>query len=189
MAVSAALVPCLPFLPLLPARETFWFRDFSLYFVPMKALLVELWRAGELPLWDPYLRNGLPFLANPQTGVFYPPSLLLVAFGLDPGLQLFILLHLAAAGLGCHLFLRAAGFRPISSLFGAIGFGLGGFLASLINVLNNLQAAAWLPWILLFALRLRRSPTRGSVLGLVAAVLLALLGGELQLAALALGIA
>ena len=150
----------------------------------MKALLVELWRAGELPLWDPYVRNGLPFLANPQAGVFYPPSVLLVLLGVNPGLTLFILLHLAAAGAGFYLFLRAAGFAPLPSLLGAIAFGMGGPLASLVNVLNNLQAAVWIPWILLFAMRLGTPPRKGSWIGLTLSATLVLLAGELQLAAL-----
>jgi hypothetical protein len=186
---AAAAIPCLPFLPLLAAGETLWFRDFSLYFVPMKALLVELWRSGQLPLWDPHVRNGLPFLANPQTGVLYPPSLVLVAFGLVPGLTLFLLLHLAAAGAGFYLFARAAGFRPAVATFGGIAFALSGYVASLLNVLNNLQTVAWVPWILAFALRLARRRARGDWFGMVLATALALLGGELQLAALALGLA
>src|SRR5438132_298348 len=31
-------------------------------------------RAGELPLWVPDYFLGAPFLANPQTGVLYPPN-------------------------------------------------------------------------------------------------------------------
>lgn len=181
---AAAAIPCIPYLPLLVRGETLWFRDFSLYFVPMKALLVELWRGGQLPLWDPYLRNGLPFLANPQTGVFYPPSLLLVAFGLDPGLTLFLLLHIAAAGAGYYLFLRALRLHPLACLLGGVAFALGGYAASLLNVLNNLQAAAWVPWILLGAVRVRLQPGRASWAGLLMGVTLAILGGELQIAAL-----
>jgi hypothetical protein len=190
-AIAAAAIPCLPFLPLLAAGETLWFRDFSLYFVPMKALLVDAWRTGALPVWDPHIRNGLPFLANPQTGVLYPPTALLVAFGLEPGLTLFLLLHLAAAGLGLHLFLRAAGFAPVAALTGGVAFGLGGYVASLVNVLNNLQAAAWIPWLLLFAVRLARAGgrSRGAWAGLAAAAALAILGGELQLAALGFALA
>jgi hypothetical protein len=187
LAASAAL-PCLPFLPLLLGGDSLWFRDFSLYFVPMKTLLVDLWREGQVPLWDPYLRNGLPFLANPQAGVFYPPSLVLVAFGVEPGLTLFILLHLAAAGAGFHLFLREARLPPLAALLGSIGFALGGYVASLINVLNNLQAAVWIPWILLFALRACRRPGLSSWVGLVVSIALALLGGELELAALGVGL-
>jgi hypothetical protein len=176
---------------LLLRGETLWFRDFSLYFVPMKALLVELWRAGELPLWDPHVRSGLPFLANPQTGVFYPLTLVLVLLGVDPGLTLFILLHFALAGGGFYLFLRAASFSKPSSACGALAFGLGGYLASLVNVLNNLQTAAWVPWILFFSIRLRSLRLGNQVgryawLGLTLSIALALLGGEFQLAGLGL---
>ncbi|HZT21752.1 MAG TPA: hypothetical protein VFB55_02470, partial [Verrucomicrobiae bacterium] len=31
-------------------------------------------RSGELPLWNPYTALGRPFLADPETAVFYPPN-------------------------------------------------------------------------------------------------------------------
>ena len=33
---------------------------------------------GQLPLWNPYLSSGLPFVANPQPALFYPPTWLAV---------------------------------------------------------------------------------------------------------------
>jgi hypothetical protein len=146
-------------------------------------------RSGQLPLWDPYVRNGMPFLANPQTGVFYPPSLLLVVFGLDPGLTLFLLLHVAASGAGFYLLLRAAGFGSPAASVGGVAFAMSGYVASLVNVLNNLQTVAWVPWLLAFALLAARRGARRSWFGLVLVTALAMLGGELQLAALGLGVA
>ena len=139
---------------------------------------MELLRSAELPLWDPYVRNGLPFLADPQTGAFYPPSLLLVVFGVDPGLILFLLLHLAAAGAGFYFFLRSARFGPPAATIGGLAFAMGGYVVSLVNVLNNLQTVAWVPWLFAFTLRLARDPTRRDWFGLVLATALSLLGGS-----------
>ena len=48
--------------------------DFSGQFVAFGAYQAErLWQ-GEVPLWDPYNNGGLPFLADTQAAVFYPPA-------------------------------------------------------------------------------------------------------------------
>ena len=40
--------------------------------------------SGELPLWNPHVQGGIAFHANPQVGIFYPPTYLLLPF-LDDG--------------------------------------------------------------------------------------------------------
>ena len=49
------------------------------YFYPYRAYAAHSIRSGQVPLWNPYLFLGVPFLANPQTAVFYPPNLALNA--------------------------------------------------------------------------------------------------------------
>src|SRR4026208_1765987 len=55
-------------------REVFTLRDHSDYLQPLRFFTAEELRAGRLPLWNPYSGSGEPWLANPQTGVFYPPA-------------------------------------------------------------------------------------------------------------------
>src|SRR5512139_2243434 len=46
--------------------------DAYLYFAPYWAYRDAALRAGEIPLWNPVLFMGVPFLANSQAGVLYP---------------------------------------------------------------------------------------------------------------------
>src|SRR5262249_24295774 len=48
--------------------------DALVYFYPQRVYLARSLCAGEIPLWDPNLFLGAPFLANPQTAVLSPPS-------------------------------------------------------------------------------------------------------------------
>ena len=48
-------------------------RDVFRIFFPDSAFLLESLRAGELPLWNPYVRLGQPFAATLYSQVFYPP--------------------------------------------------------------------------------------------------------------------
>ena len=46
--------------------------DVALYFYPYWEAAARATREGRLPLWNPDLFAGVPFLANPQVGFFYP---------------------------------------------------------------------------------------------------------------------
>ena len=65
--------------------------------------------AGRLPLWNPTLYGGAPFIGDIQAGFLYPPNLLL--FLSNPmfpytALQSLAALHLFWAGLGMYVLLR-----------------------------------------------------------------------------------
>ena len=52
--------------------------DFSGQFVTFAGYQYERLSHGEIPLWDPYNNGGLPFIADTQAAVFYPPRLLTI---------------------------------------------------------------------------------------------------------------
>ncbi|MDE2815372.1 MAG: hypothetical protein OXK81_01575, partial [Chloroflexota bacterium] len=54
--------------------------DLSTYFYPYRQYAAMALRQANLPLWNPYLFQGVPFLANQQTAVLYPPNLLYLLF-------------------------------------------------------------------------------------------------------------
>ena len=47
--------------------------DFSGQFVAFAGYQYERLSRGEIPLWNPYNNGGLPFIADTQAAVFYPP--------------------------------------------------------------------------------------------------------------------
>jgi len=50
------------------------------YFYPYWDARNAAFREGRLPLWTPDLFMGIPLLANPQIGTFYPPNWLTAPF-------------------------------------------------------------------------------------------------------------
>jgi len=57
--------------------------------------------AGHIPLWNPYLMGGVPYVAGMAGDIFYPPSLLLRAIvPVDVAMSLAFALHLFFAGKG-----------------------------------------------------------------------------------------
>jgi hypothetical protein len=77
--------------------------------------------AGEIPWWNPHVGLGRPFLADLQTGVFYPPHGLHVLLGVPVATVLLMWIHLIWAGYGMFRLARIAGCTPpVSWLTAAI---------------------------------------------------------------------
>jgi hypothetical protein len=125
--------------------------DAFTYFMPYWAHRIAELQAGQLPLWNPYLFLGVPFLANPQAAVLYPPHWLLSVKPLAPSQALIwsALLHLwLAGGLMYGFSRRSVGLsRPAAWLAGVL-FALGGFTLGKIENINQLNTLAWLPGLL-----------------------------------------
>jgi hypothetical protein len=161
--------------PPLARNEIFTFRDHTDYFAPMRLYTAMHLRAGKLPLWNPHNGSGEQWLANPQTGVFYPPAWLFLAFPFSRAFVLYLFAHALILGSGTYRLLRLRA-GPAASTIGSVALMFSGPVLSLLDVQNNFTSFAWVPWILWCALRDRERTAHPRL----AAVLLALvfLGGE-----------
>ena len=93
--VAAAFITVILFFhPLLFSQQTLYFRDIQAIFYPMKYFLSEAFKSGSIPFWCPMYFCGAPFMSDIQTGVFYPPSLLLVIFSYPLSFNLYVVLHI-----------------------------------------------------------------------------------------------
>jgi hypothetical protein len=128
------------------------YRDLLVFVVPFKHFLADHLRRLQIPLWNPCLYMGTPFLASLQSGVLYPPSLVL-ALPFPLGFNLFLLLHFVAAAAGFWFFSRWRGLSASAAALGSLTFALGGYLVSMVSLTNHLQGAVWVPWISLFWMR------------------------------------
>ena len=126
--------------------ETLYLWDAGTYFYPMKDFLGRTVRTGEWPWWNPWIRNGLPFFANPQVGLFYPLSLPFYVLSTPAALNTTVILHTVLVATGFFVWLRGAGRSPAASALGALTIAWGGYALSMTVYLNNLQALAWIGW-------------------------------------------
>jgi len=122
------------------------------YLFPMYRYAADSLRAGTIPFWNPHQYAGAPFLADNQSGIFYPFNLLL--FFLWPGfsyrgIEALVIWHFFFAGLAMYVCLRrlgpeiAAG-RP-AALLAALAYMLSDVFITHIGNLNLIAVAAWLP--------------------------------------------
>ncbi len=117
------------------------------YFYPYRDYAAAALRDGRLPLWNPYLFMGAPFLANSQAGFFYPFNLALSWLEVTRAVNLNIVLHSWIAAMGAYAFARRLGTSILAAWLGGVSFGWGGYLGAQIEHFNQLQALAWLPWL------------------------------------------
>ena len=123
--------------------------DALTYFTPYWAYRMAELRAGHLPLWNPYLFAGVPFLANPQAAVLYPLHWPLIWMEPSQALIWSALLHVwLAAGFMYTFARRSAGLSSLASWLAGALFGLGGFTLAKIENINQLNGLAWLPAML-----------------------------------------
>src|SRR5216684_2120083 len=84
-------------------NEVFSFRDHGDYFQPLRWFTANELRQGRLPLWNAYSASGEPWLANPQTGAFYPPAWIFVVLPFTAAYTLYLLVHVVLLGCGGYL--------------------------------------------------------------------------------------
>ncbi len=153
-------------------RALYW-GDIGLYFLPMQTFLKTNLAAGRIPLWNPLIMCGTPYVGNPQTWPLYPFTALLAFMSPTQFINLTVAAHVWLAGMGTCLFARRAlGLPRGAAALSAVTFMFGGQLVSKEQFPNMVQAAAWLPWVL-YALdgllrkwRVRDALVLGLVLGL-----------------------
>ncbi len=125
--------------------------DLVSFLYPSYRFAASTLRAGEWPLWNPYLYGGVPHLGDIQAGFLYPPNLLLFKLWPDfpyVALQNLTIAHIAFAGAGMYLLL-ARGLRlgRIPAIAAALAFMFSDFFLTHFGNLNLNAAASWLPWV------------------------------------------
>lgn len=131
--------------------------DFSGQFVTFGAYQYQRFTAGEIPLWNPYNNGGLPFIADTQAAVFYPPRLLTIALAYASGtgwtyhaLEVEMMGHVLFYTLTFYALIRrlTTGMTgsPAAGVIGALVAGYGGYVTGYPPLqLALLEAGVWFP--------------------------------------------
>lgn len=79
----------------------------------------SLTRWDQVPLWRPLILGGEPFAANPLSGLWYPPNVLLLILPLTFAFNLLFALHAVWAGWGGYALTRSMGASRAGGLLAA----------------------------------------------------------------------
>lgn len=148
-----ALVPILLFLDVFLGINGFYVRDVMHYYYPAKKILREIVLGGQFPFWNPWFSGGQPMAANPEHEVFYPLTWLILLPDYIYAFQLLPLLHILIATFAMYALLRSMDLGRPAACVGALSFGVGGLLCSMLVLFPILFSIAWLPLTCLYARR------------------------------------
>lgn len=132
---------------------TYYFRDISLTFLPLRQFQAGELAAGRLPFWNPYVHEGEFMLPS-----FYPLDLLHVLDSSPEFVSWLLTLHLPLAALGAYALGRSRGMSQLGAFVCGTVYSIGGFALSTLNLYIFLQALALAPFVVLTC---ERAATRG----------------------------
>jgi O-antigen/teichoic acid export membrane protein len=122
-----------------------------------KKFIVESLQQGQLPLWNPYLFTGVPFLAAGQHSALYPFSVLFYVFPIEYVYGWFVCIQLGIAGATMYAFTRTLGIGRLGALVAALTYEFSGFFVISLVFPMVISAACWLPLLLLCEEKIIRS--------------------------------
>lgn len=129
-----------------------------------KTFLRETLSQGELPLWNPYLFSGVPFLAAGQHSALYPLSLVFYILPLPLAYGVFTWLQFALTAWAMYLFARTLRLGRPASLFAGLAYAFSGFMVVSVVFTMIIAAAAWLPLLLAcIEIMMRKQEEKGDV--------------------------
>ena len=162
----------------------FWHRwihwDMIVFFLPHFIYANDIFRAGHLPLWNPFLDSGVPFFSNPQSHLWYPPNQLViwtVGYSIR-SLQYELFLHYLAAGITSYALARKYMLSRSASTLAAVSYMLSGIFVGNAEHFNVIVSFTWMPLALAGVEGWFSTQRKNNLWFLGASILLMLTGGH-----------
>jgi hypothetical protein len=105
---------------------------------------------GQVPLWQPAILGGAPFVGNPLPALFYPPNWLALLLPLTASFSVQYALHGFGAGAALYALARwSYGRSPFAAFLGALGYAFTPKWVAHLGAghVGLVQAYAWVPLI------------------------------------------
>jgi hypothetical protein len=167
-----------PFLQ--PRRSVLGF-DTLAYTAPNLDFVFSSWHSGKIPLWQPGIFGGVPFLGRLGSQGLYFPHLPFSFFEINNAIDLSVAFHLLLLSLGSVVLVRF-GYKlpaPAGGITAAIVL-CSAYIGVKALSFDQIIAISWLPWILFFVERIIDRRSGRAMAGLVVATSCLVLGGHPQ---------
>jgi hypothetical protein len=122
-AAAALLVLLFHFRLALPGRALVA-NDFRALFIPLRAGLQNIVRAGEWPIWQRGIFLGYPILGDIQFQIFNPLTWLTLPLDAARGITVQTLLELCLCAAGMAFWMKQRGLGPLEGVFAGVAFAL-----------------------------------------------------------------
>jgi hypothetical protein len=135
------------------SNQTFVYLDAGNFFYPLWKWGGEAFKTGHIPLWNPDMALGFPYLADPENLLWYPPKFFFYWF-LTAGLAFKTLLLSQSLWLltGFWFFIRPYAASPWARIAGALAFAFSFEAVALETASPALFITfSWVPWVFMAA--------------------------------------
>ena len=149
------------------------------HYEPSFVLASNIYRSGDLPLWNPYMALGTPFAADMQSAVFFPLNWI-VYFMPKPyfwdAIDFILIIRLFIAGFFMYCFMRAIEVNRYGSFASAVAFMFNGYFILYINM-SHMNVETLVPVLLFTFEKLVKAQNVKYTIIAGIAVALSILGG------------
>ena len=115
-------------------------------FFPNRKLLQQEFSKGIIPLWNPYIYSGTPFMASFDTAVWYPFSWIAAILPSIEGWNFLVIIQPFLSLFFMYLFLRSMKFSFPVSVFGGFAYAYSGWMVVYWQEILVLEhSILWLP--------------------------------------------
>ncbi len=129
--LAIALLALLPLLVMLPTMGSInyptggRYSDLAITHLPNAEFIrYSILQYGQIPLWNPMIMSGYPFVGDPLSGLWYLPGWISLFFPLPFGINLLLYFHIVFGSICMYFLLKKLGARTIIALVCAAGFAL-----------------------------------------------------------------
>ncbi len=126
--------------------------DLGSFLYPTYHFIQQSLKEGVWPLWNPHIYSGVPFAAEIQSGIFYPPHLLRFLLGPEityRDMEGLVLAHIWWAGFTTYLLARGIKLNRYAAVLAGVAFMFSDLFILHFGNLNLIGVTAWLPLVLL----------------------------------------
>jgi hypothetical protein len=146
-------------------------------FYPWLNFTVREIKKGNIPLWNPYNYSGQPHIANYQTAVFYPFTLLYFVFGTINGFSIIIILQTLLTSIFMYLYAKKIRISTWGSLLAAVILAYSSYMTDWLEFGVVGHTLAWFPLMLYALENLRSGKTIKQLIILTCAISASLFAG------------
>jgi len=117
---------------------------------PIEKFITDAFRAGQIPLWNPYAAAGYPFL--PFSSTFYPLNIIFRILPTYLAFNYTLISHFFIAGVSMYFLVKHFKVSRFGALTSAVVFMFSGFFTARIFAGHYMlvQALSWFPLFFLF---------------------------------------
>lgn len=168
--ILLAVITVLFFSPEIIQGEGFLYGDNLSQRIPNLRFFKQEVLQGRIPLWNPFILAGIPFLADLSNNLFAPTNLFYLILPVPVALSLLVVVYVWLAAAGTYIYVYELTRKAIPSFLSAVAFAFSGTLIAQTNDINSLQGIAFIP-VVLFASHLWISdPSKKRSLWLIGAL-------------------